>query len=123
MGETFKIVFLLFLSLSLIVYGSIAIKQKRVSIGFGRGTRPLFTIPLAGTRAILFGVTGILGGIITLIPTIMFLSSRDSNTLETAMTVGIATALIVIWGGLGVGAISQFFKTSQRSSGVDAKED
>jgi len=120
MSEIYKLAFLVILSATLIIYGLIAIKRRHVSIGFGRP--PLFYVPLDGTGATVFGVVSILGGIITLIPTIMFFSSRDDATLETAMTVGIATGLIIVSGGFGAGLLTQFIKNLEERSAANRKE-
>jgi hypothetical protein len=121
MAETFKIIFILFLNLVLIAVGPIVIKRQHVSIGIGR-PRPIITITLAGTGATIFGIASIVGGIVAFIPTLAFFFSRDDAMLETALTIGMAIALIVMATGFVVGGLIQSLLIFQKGfAGKDKK--
>jgi hypothetical protein len=110
MAETFKFIFLLVLNIALIGAGIVVTRRKHAAIGIGgRSTKPAFIITLTGAGATIFGVAYIIGGIITLIPTIMLLISKDDSTLETAMTITTAILLIIVVGGFIIGALIQLF--------------
>ncbi|MBC7811273.1 MAG: hypothetical protein H7175_09005 [Burkholderiales bacterium] len=110
MGDTFRIVFLLVLNVLLLACGPIVIRRRRVSFGFGRGSKPAFTVTLTGTGALAFGIATLVGGIIAVIPTLMFISSKDSAALEAGLTISIAVALILMFGGLMIGAVFQLLE-------------
>ena len=96
------------LGLLLIIMGSLLIQRKRMNIPIGRGgNRPLFTIPLRGIGALIFGISGVLCGIAV----IGFVLLSFTDVGKTSWTNANLILQIIVIGGLifgfGVGFIMQ----------------
>ena len=95
----------------LLIMGSLLIRRKHMNIPIGGrgGTHPLFTIPLRGIGATIFGISAILCGIAVIGFVIFSLTDAGS----TSWTNAIPILQIIILGGLivgfGVGLIMQIF--------------
>ena len=92
----------------LLIMGNLLIRSKRMNIPIGRG-KPIFTIPLRGIGATIFGISAILCGIAVIGFVIFSLTSAGSNSWTNANPI----LQIIILGGLivgfGVGLIMQIF--------------
>jgi hypothetical protein len=81
-----------------LIMGDLLIRRKRMNIPIGRG-RPIFTIPLRGIGATIFGISAILCGIAVIGFVIFSLTSAGSNSWTDANPI----LQIIILGGLIVG--------------------
>jgi len=93
----------------LIIMGGLLIQRKRMNIPIGGmgGIRPLFTIPLRGIGALIFGISGVLCGI-AVIGFVLFALTDVGKTAW--VNANLILQIIVIGGllvGFGVGFIMQ----------------
>ncbi len=97
------------LGILLIIMGSLLIRRKRMNIPIGGrgGSRPIFSIPLRGIGALIFGATGILCGIAVIGYVLFSLTPNGSSSWTNA---NLILQIIVIGGlilGFGIGLVMQ----------------
>ncbi len=96
------------LGVLLLIMGSLLIQRKRMNIPIGRGgNHPIFTIPLRGIGALIFGASGILCGIAVIGFVVFALTPNGSSSWANPSLV----LQIIVMGGLilgfGIGLIMQ----------------
>jgi hypothetical protein len=109
-AETFKLVFVVALAVSLMALGLTSFKKKALEIGFGgRGAaRPLFTLTLRQMGASIFGLASIA----------MFVT--NSISIDNILSIAVILAFVTVAGGFTLAAVVQLAKNV---GGTMTKED
>lgn len=85
----------------LLIMGSILVQRKSMNIPIGGrgGIRPIFSIPLRGIGAVIFGLSAILCGVLTIGFAVFAAIKADSNLWDNSISI----LQVIVIGGLLVG--------------------
>jgi hypothetical protein len=121
-AETFKLVFVVALAVSLMALGLTSFKKKVLEIGFGgRGAaRPLFTLTLRQMGASIFGLASIIGSAIILALVTIAMFVTNSISIDNILSIAVILAFVTVAGGFTLAAVVQLAKNV---GGTMTKED